>query len=486
MEPTPKEKASSPARLLFWVLPSLLSLAATLWVIFVAFRWVRGDECRSLLETHTSSALHASMEFDPITLRWLGISSRGAKATGAEGGILKALRAEGLSANIRPSSLLKGFWDVELISIEKLRLHFGSSAGVVPPLPPASTGSKMPRWVPSRAVVRFVHGRKTDIFIELPAGRSFLLEGSRLEGHPGETKSTIRLFGGKVTADRYPDLFLTLGSADWILTDDKADLLRADLSSPHGGSISLSGTFRAGSGSSGLFATWSDLPARVLLPRLADHLSGTFSGEARSSWQGDGSREAAGVIRSGDLVLSDVPSLERLAVWTGLPGFRNLRITRFESRFSMRNGVTHWEDFLIEAPGFLKCTGRAETTDNGRLSGTFRFGITARIVSMIPFARELLGLEESEGYVWTREPVTVGGTLSRPEEDFTPRIAMIMATGAEGAVRNGIRAGLDLLGIRPDHSVDERKSSAPTANGPAGNPEKTGKQILDAVEGFLR
>ena len=485
MEPTPKEKAS-PARLLFWILPCLLSLGVTVWVTLLAAGWVRNGECQALLESHTSTVLHARTEFDRIELQWLGLASRHATATGDGAGILKSLKAEGLKADIRPSSLLKGYWEVNQIVLDRLHLRFGA-AGKKASEDNAGAGvSRMPGWFPSRTVIGVVHGARTDILIELSGGRSFFLDGTRLEGHPGDRESRIELRGGTITSAEHPDLALRLGSAHWTVFKDRAELLGADLTSADGGRITLSGRLVSGDTPSEITAGWENLPVRVLLPRFADSISGSLSGEATFSWSDSGGRNARGVIRSGDLVLSGMPALRKLADLTGLSGFRDLRIARFESRFSTRDGTTRWEDILVDAPDFLKCTGTAETTDDGRLSGTFRFGITTRIVNMVPFAREVLMLEEHDGYLWPRDPVTVSGSLAHPTENFSPRITTLMAAGAEGVVRNGLRAGMDLLGIRADHPVDAGKSSAPSTNGPAVESGKTGKQILDAVDGFLR
>lgn len=483
MEP---KRPPSRALLLFWLLPCLLSLAATLWVILVAARWVRGGECRTLLENHSSSVLHAKLELDPIALTWLGITSPKAKATGVDGGILKALRAEGIRADIRPTSILKGYWDVERISMEKLHLHFGEASPTAHQDSVAPASSRLPGWMPSRTVIGVIHGAKTDMLIGLPQGRSFLLEGSRMEWHPGETRSRVNLTGGILTSPQYPDLSLTLRAAEWILSGNHAELVQADLSSPQGGSIRISGNLRGGDGVSGISGSWKDLPARILLPKFSDKISGTFSGESSSSWSSSGQRDAHGEIRSDDLVLNGIPSFSKLAEVSGLPGFRSLRITRFESRYVMRNGVTRWEDFLIEAPGYLKVTGTAETTEEGKISGTFRFGITTRIVSMIPFARELLGLDERDGYIWTREPVAVGGTLSHPEENLTPRISMLMAAGATGLIRNGIREGMEILGIRPENHVGGEGTSTAGGKNPATEAEKAAGRVLDSASGFLR
>ena len=485
MESPPTAKASL-ARLLLWVLPCLLSLGVTAWVILLAVGWVRNGQCRALLESHTSTVLHARTEFDRIELQWLGIASRHATATGDGAGILKSLEAEGLKADIHPSSLLKGYWDVNQIVMERLHLRFGSAGKTASEDISSGGVSRKPGWFPSRTVIGVVHGVRTDVLIELSGGRSFFLDGTRLEGHPGDRESRIELRGGTITSAEHPDLTLRLGTARWMVFKDHAELLGADLTSDDGGRITLCGRFVTGDAPSEIKASWEKLPVRVLLPRFADSISGSLSGEATFSWSNSGGREAHGVIRSGDLVLSEIPSLRKLSDLTGLAGFRDLRVARFESRFSTKDGTTRWEDLLVEAPDFLKCTGTVETTDAGGLSGTFRFGITKRIVDMVPFAREVLMLEEHEGYVWPQDPVTVSGTLAHPVENFSPRITTLMAAGATGVVRNGIREALDLLGVHPGNRAEGQGTFTPPNPDPAAEAEKAAGRILDSAAGLLR
>jgi hypothetical protein len=154
---------------------------------------------------------------------------------------------------------------------------------------------------------------------------------------------------------------------------------------------------------------------------------------------------------------------------------------------------------MIESPSFLKITGEVNTTLDGGLSGTIQLGITTRIVNMIPFAREFLSLEERDGYIWTKEPIALGGSLSHPTESFTPRLSVLMAAGAEGVIREGVRSGLEVLGIKAGEPSSPASTNSP-ATAPisipvptlpsATNAVKTLQQgagaALDTLSGFLK
>jgi hypothetical protein len=246
-----------------------------------------------------------------------------------------------------------------------------------------------------------------------------------------------------------------------------------------------------------LSGTWEKLPVAVLLPHLGDKVMGGLSGDCTMKWAHGHRREGEGTIRGEGITLTGIPAFIKLAELTGLEQFRHLPIQTFSTRFTVRDQVTEWRDIVFESQGFLKITGEASTALDGSLTGVIRLGITARIVNMIPFARELLGLEERDGYIWIKDPIVLGGTLTHPTDNFTPRLMVLAASGAEGMVREGVRAGLGILGIKVGEGTNSTASSgspipAPVPSSPsaATNAVKTLEQgagaVLDTLGGFLK
>jgi hypothetical protein len=192
--------------------------------------------------------------------------------------------------------------------------------------------------------------------------------------------------------------------------------------------------------------------------------------------------------------VTGMPAFIKLAELTGLEQFRHLPIQTFSTRFTVCDQVTEWRDIVFESQGFLKITGEASTALDGSLTGVIRLGITARIVNMIPFARELLALEERDGYIWIKDPIVLGGTLTHPTDNFTPRLMVLAAAGAEGMVREGVRAGLGILGIKVGEGTNAPASSGSPIPAPipsaATNAVKTLEQgagaVLETLGGFLK
>lgn len=483
---------------LLWTIPPLVPLALLAAGLVLLIRWVGSDDCRTLLQKKTSEALNAEAQLAPLDWNWFRVASPRFDATGREGTALKQMEATGLQAVLTPSSILRGVWGVREISAENLKLRIGSpgSATRKSGATPSSPDAGLPKWVPSLVVIDVINGKKTDLLIDIGKA-NITLTGAAMEARPSANgeKTLFRLSGGTLAAADYPDLRLTLGTARCILSDKGLDITGADFTGSAGGVIRGSGLFPSDGTPSTLSGSWDKLPIGVLLPRFGDKVAGLLAGDITMSWSSGDHRQGSGTIRGEGITLTAIPALEQFARLTGLEQFRNLPIQTFSTRFTVNDGVTEWRDLVIESPGFLKITGEATTSGDGSLGGTIRLGITSRIVNMIPFARELLGLEESDGYIWVNEPVKLGGTLSHPTESLSPRLVVLAAAGVEGVVREGVRSGLGILGIKAGENATPSSTNSPTPTPPPALPpstnavktlEKGAGAVLDTLGGFLK
>ena len=486
---------------LLWTIPPLLPVVLLAVVLVLLAWWIGSDDCRTLLQNKTSAALNAEAQFAPLNWNWFRVASPRFSATGRAGTALKQMEASGLQAALNPSSILRGIWGVKEISADELKFRIGS---------PESTSQKNPattpipasgflKWLPSLVVIDVINGKKTDLFIEMGQA-NMTLTGSAMEARPSPNgeKTLFKLSGGILSSSRYPDLSLRLGTARCILTDKGLDLTGADFAGPSGGTIRCLAMFPSDGSPSRVSGNWDKLPINVLLPHFGDKVAGLLTGDITMSYESGNRRQGSGKISGEGITLTGIPALTAFAQLTGLEQFRKLPIQTFSTRFTIRDSVTEWRDLVIESQGFLKITGEVNTSLDGALSGTIQLGITSRIVNMIPMARELLGLEERDGYIWAKEPVTLGGTLSHPSESLTPRLSLLLAAGAEGVVREGVRSGLGILGIK----VGEPSSPLSSTNTPAVTPtpasvlpsatnavkalEQGAGAALDTLGGFLK
>ena len=411
-------------------------------------RWLGGEDCRSLLQEKTAGVLNAEAVLAPLDWQWFGVSSPRLSATGHGESALRRMEASGLQALLRPTSILRGFWGVKEITLEQLELRIGSPGKAAKPraVTPAPAAQALPKWLPSLVLVDVIRGKKTDLFIDYDPVTISLL-GTALEARPVEAETRFVLRGGRFGLSRYPDFDLTLGTAQARLSEQGLSVTGADFSGRGGGEIRAKGRFPTDGTPSTVDGTWENIPVAVLLPHLSDQISGKLSGSGTMSFGPGERRSGKGTIRGDGVVLDRIPALEKLAALTGLEQYRHLPVQTFRACFEIRDQVTEWRDLELESPGLLKLTGDVSTLLDGSLRGALHLGITTRIVNMIPFARELLGLEGRDGYIWCREPIILRGTLTHPTENFSASLAALAAAGAEGIVRESVRAGLEILGI---------------------------------------
>ena len=415
---------------LLWIIPLLLVVTAGVAGFVMLFQWLRSEECRHLIQEKTSGALHASATLAPLQWGLLGVSSSSLEAAGSGSSSLKQLSSDGIRARWKPSTLMQGYWGIEEILLNKLTLHLGSPRSetaiqevkdVVATNPPP-----LPKWLPTQLVIEVIRTDHADITIDIPNGGVMTIQGAHLEAFP-EThakgdETRVEAGGGEYRFSRFPDFKLNLVTLRARISEAGTELTGAELTPPAGGSVKLEGSFPAGGPMSHLSGHWESVPLTTLLPALKDHLVGTLEGSGRMEWNAEGFHLAEGTVSARDVTLTQLPALEKLAALTGIAAFRNLPVQVAHASYSRQGPATEWNDVVLESKGLVQFIGKATTGADGSLSGTFQLGVTSSIVAIVPFAKEILGLNEHDGFIWM--PVQIGGTLSHPTEDLSPRRAI--------------------------------------------------------------
>lgn len=465
---------------LIWAAPLLLLAVGLIAGLTALQRWLAGNECRSLIERKSSEALHAQAAVEPLRWGWFSLSTEGFKATGTGTNSLRQLEAGGIRGSIQPGALLRGIWLVEEVSLEKLHLHFGSGAqngqvsvpeNAAEEKPAASSGS-MPKWVPTIMEIRALRAQKSDLIVDLPLGKTVELLGTKLEAYPEGKETRLEATGGILNTPILSGLELRTARAR-ILEGNRVRLNGADIAFPRGGTARIEGEFPDENGSSRLRATWEKVPVTIMLPALEGKVVGTFEGEGNFLWNGKAPCTIEGRNRVEGVTLAGLPQLDQLADFTGMNQFRSFPVQEASSRFFHDGETTRWTDVVMESRGLLKMVGEATVGPGDRLSGSFQLGITTAIIRVLPMATQLLGAEERDGYLWM--PMKVGGTLSHPTDDLSPRLVIAIAAKAAGEVRKGLDAGLSLLGIKPTQTpAGDNGAGSPSTNAPSGNSTNAG------------
>jgi hypothetical protein len=122
--------------------------------------------------------------------------------------------------------------------------------------------------------------------------------------------------------------------------------------------------------------------------------------------------------------------------------------------FTYERGILQIRNFSAESKGLLRIEGVATIGQRGELEGRFQLGVTAQTLQWLPGSRERVFTNSRNGYVWTE--LSVGGTLEKPTENLSARLATAMGTeviekGAgliketPAAAVEGVKGVLDIL-----------------------------------------
>ena len=252
--------------------------------------------------------------------------------------------------------------------------------------------------------------------------------------------------GGQLRLPWQPQLSITSFRAreqggDYYLTEGKFRL-------GENGKITASGE---SSGTRKVQVVWEGVKTSdVVTGEWRRRLDGTLSGTASMAFPGP----TTGSFRLQDGRLENIPMLASVADFTGNPAFRRMPLQGISGDFTYDKGFLQIRNLAAESKGLLRIEGSATLGQKGELQGRFQIGVTAQTLQWLPGSRERVFTIARDGYVWTE--LTVGGTIDRPTEDLSTRLAVAMGNevlnqGAgliretPGAAAEGVKSVLDIL-----------------------------------------
>jgi len=415
-------------------------VALSLW--FGSF--IRSPEFQSLVAGETGKVFGSRADFAP--LRWNGASAFAESATlqGSPSTALMRLSANQLRAEVNWRTVLSGAWRVEEITITQLDGEWqnpapaGSPAAAQPsPVRPIGLASLLPRrfevGVLKVGNARLRYGA-TEIsncaLTARPDGAGWIFEGD----------------GGRLQTPWTPEL----GIIDFRAREQGGDLFltKGDLTLGSNGKISVSGE---SSPSGNLRVSWQGVAsADVLKGDWAKRIAGTLSGNAQLA----APDAFKGTVILQDGRLENIPMLETVADFTQNPAFQRMPVQEMRGDFVRERGGWMISNFFAESKGLLRIEGSAVIGNDGSLRGQFQIGVTAQTLQWLPGSRERVFKVARDGYLWT--DLTVGGTIEKPTENLSERLATAMGTevierstelikhAPETAVE-GVRSVLDIL-----------------------------------------
>jgi hypothetical protein len=414
-------------------------------VVFLSIqvgRFVHSPDFSHFIASRAGAALKAEAALQP--LRWDGDSalSESLMLIGRESAALDRLEAKGLRAEWNWRALLAGAWKIENIEIQALSAAFKLETGAASDDAPRDDSKKpaapsfLASWLPSRFELGGFDVRKADLrFGEIQSA------GQALTVHPVAGGYNIEARGGSLSIPWLPPLShaqsrIREREGIYYLDDSRFFL-------PSGGSVVASGN----SGTKArLTLVWDGVPVAALpVSDLAKYLDGTSHGQA--------TRDAQGVWR-GNIAftgarLRDLPLLKNAASFLRDSSWTNPSLQKLSADFEWSLGNLTLTNLVVESAGLARIEGSVRIAKGGDLSGQLELGLDLNTLKLLPGARETIFATSRIGWYWS--PVQLGGTLSAPKEDLSPRLATCVA----GAVL--LNEGSKALDAVPTKAIDTAK-----------------------------
>jgi hypothetical protein len=164
--------------------------------------------------------------------------------------------------------------------------------------------------------------------------------------------------------------------------------------------------------------------------------------------------KVTGTFHMEDGLLQNLRVLDQIATFTGAPQFKRMPLQKVSGNYRWAKGALDLTNLVIESKGLMRIEGTCALAADGTLAGVMRVGVTPQTLQWLPGSRERVFTLAGNGYLWT--DVHVGGTLTRPKEDLSSRLAAAMkdeviATGEKALdvlpapAKKGAREVLDIL-----------------------------------------
>lgn len=462
-------------------------------------KYLRSAEFAEKVNAAAMSALHAQSSLQDLSWEDSTVHAARFQARGMEEAAFRELSVSDARAEVDIGALWDRTWRVRRISVARVEADFSPerlpamAGNRVQPGPGTDSGadqsSWLQRWLPNRADLGPVTVDRFD-FHWTGSGKAVRGNGMALVLTPNLAGEFTALAGSGGTAAMDGAAHaLTIHNLQANLRRDalRVDQFQGEIANATvraEGTLSLTGSRDVSLTLAVDRAQLSDWIPEDWLRRC----SGVASVEARVRAGGAdfGRFSADGRVRLKDALIQALPLLDVIAKKTRNETFLRLLVKDAVSDFTrLPDGGWRFDKLRADAPGLLRLKGAAAADSTGALNGEMLLGIvpgTLRYLAgaeqtvfrpmeraeLSPAERALLTSDDS-GLLWTR--LRLRGTLDRPSEDLSDRLAMAWFNATADQV-----AGL---------SMEAAAKAAETASGLAGKVLETAPPVLDQAPALL-
>ena len=390
---------------------------------------MESDAFRRELDKQTSKGLHLEGNYQNI--RRTGFLTATAEGFTGKNGVkaFKAISTGKVDARFNPWGIFLRRWELDHILIESGKAEiqtYEPKSENKPPKPGmrsfCRTGSTCKKLSAIGGCNLDLRGRQAGFFktklLITPYGRDFEYWAS----------------GGMMKQASSPDL--TLSQLHLLITKEELTLYDMELAPNLKSEGRIRVTGRAGLKQDKSLAatmTFSEIPVDPWIPEAwASLIKGRARGDV--TWEGpdmkmEGS-SGRGTFRIEGGRVSGASFLEEAATITGKKSIEDIELSQCSLAFDWKYPRAEIKQIEIEAKGAFSIRGTV-VIENKRLDGSLKFGATRKYLEWLPRANEIFS-QERDGYLWT--VVNLDGTLQKPKEDLSPRIAELLKKSPGAAV----------------------------------------------------
>lgn len=414
--------------LVLWIVLGILVVLAAGTLLGVSMwvkRFLRSDDFRALVAAKTGEALRSDAIYGPMKWQGSSLFSDSLVAQGKPGSIVESLRADQIRAEVNWRAIRDGAWRVDRVDVVNFEATFrpgspeeGEGAVAKTPLV-----SGFAAFLPKRFELGQLNIAQAQLgFRGADGAVSLALQNAALQVRPDGAGWAIDGNGGTFSLPNLPVFNITnfrsrIQGPTFFLTD-------ASLRLDDNGKIKAAGEFAE---NSSLRVDWTQVDVATFLDaKWKSRLTGLFDGTAVLNWPEAGlpAGTVTGTFRMNDGLLQNLKMLDQIATFTGAPQFRRMSLQEVSGNYAWTKGVTSFTNLVLESKGLLRIEGNCALAADGALNGTLRVGVTPQTLQWLPGSRERVFTFAQNGYLWT--DVRVGGTLSKPSEDLSARLAKAM------------------------------------------------------------
>ena len=398
-------------------------------------RYVESQAFREELDKQTSKGLHFQGRYKAIQ-RTGFLTARTEGFTGNDGvKAIKTMTTGEIDAKFNPWGVFLRRWQLDYVRIPSGTVEIQ----IYEPKPE----NKPPKpwyavFLPDRVYLEKVVCDAADVTWQL-RGRKAGFFQTRLLVTPHGRDFEYRASGGTMKTGMVPDL--ALRQVHMLVTKELLTLYELELApdSESEGRIRVKG--QAGmkqDKSLSVEMNFSGIPVDPWIPETWARLfRGVASGDV--VWNGrDMTLETSsgrGAFRIEGGRVAGAPFLDEAAALTGRKSIEEVKLNRCSLEFEWQYPRVTIEQIEIEAEGAFYIRGTV-LVDKGSLSGSVQFGATRKYLEWLPRAEEIFARERN-GYLWTT--VNLAGSLQKPQEDLSPRVAQLLKKSPGAAIGIFIR-----------------------------------------------